>query len=69
MAKRPTVTISVLANVGVPHLPNYLHSDPCERSLDVADVGDDDLNSIGMAWTRALIEHAATRRQQRGYGK
>ncbi len=58
------VTISLRANL--PNLPNFIRfgSGEAAGACDVAELTDDELQAIGEAWTRALIEHAQKRRSK-----
>ncbi len=59
-------TISVVAEVRIPRVPNYLlFGDPLDKEsgkIDVADVTDASLHEIGRIWTEELIANAAKRR-------
>jgi hypothetical protein len=58
--------ISVKTSVKVPMPPNYiLHAEMENHKFDVADLSDEDLQAIGEAWTKQLIEHARKRRKEK----
>lgn len=59
------VEVKVKARVRLPQLPNFLlfaGDESKDMKLDVADASDESLQQIGEQWTKALIEHARSRR-------
>lgn len=59
--------ITVKAEIEIPRLPNYvkLAGFGDDTKLDVADISDESLASLGEAWTAALLVHARERRALR----
>ena len=55
-----TVTTKIILGlpVSVPRVPNFLRVDDSESAFSIGQFSDDELRSIGEAWTEQLIKRA-----------
>lgn len=57
--------ITVVAEIVVPKVPNFLRFESGEGVISVGDVTDESLRGLGAEWTEALLKRAAEQRDER----
>lgn len=56
--------VVITRGIEIPSVPNYIRIEDSQETIDIAELSNEELSSLGQSWTELLIEKAEYRRKK-----